>query len=177
MKAILAMSENRAIGLNGKIPWHVSADFKWFKEFTMNKNLVVGNTTFMNLPPLKNRNIYFLHAPRSDNPAIVPTGDYGYYKNKHGTTAKRLWYFFEVVYGIKSIDMFGTESMWKLDDPIIAGGAKTYEQFLPYITEFYVTHIKGTYDADTYMIPFEHLYNKQEVVKEFDGHRVIKYTK
>ena len=49
--------------------------------------------------------------------------------------------------------------------------------FLPYITEFYVTHIKGTYDADTYMIPFEHLYNKQEVVKEFDGHRVIKYTK
>jgi hypothetical protein len=54
---------------------------------------------------------------------------------------------------------------------------KTYELFLPYITEFYVTHVKGVYDADTYMIPFEHLYNKQEVIKEFDGHRVVKYTK
>jgi len=25
--------------------------------------------------------------------------------------------------------------------------------------------------------PFEHLYNKQEVIKEFDGHKVIKYSK
>ena len=33
MKVIAAMSENHAIGLNGKIHWKCSEDFKWFKEF------------------------------------------------------------------------------------------------------------------------------------------------
>jgi dihydrofolate reductase len=178
MKAILAMSENRAIGKNGALPWpSIKEDFKHFREFTMGKNLVVGHSTFMTLPPLKGRNIYFISRPKAKTPDDVPTGDYGYYTNSHGTVGKRLWYINDVISGIANVDMFGKESHWKLEDPIIAGGAKTYELFLPYITEFYVTHVKGVYDADTYMIPFEHLYNKQEVIKEFDGHRVVKYTK
>ena len=42
---------------------------------------------------------------------------------------------------------------------------------------FYVTHVNGSYDGDTYMPEFEHLFTIQEIVKEFDGHKVIKYTK
>lgn len=178
MKAILAMSENRAIGKNGALPWpSIPQDFKWFKEFTMGKNLVVGHSTFQTLPPLKGRNIYFISRPKAKTPDDVPMGDYGFYKNSHGTIGKRLCYISDVTYGIINVDMFGDQTINRIEDPIIAGGAKTYELFLPDITEFYVTHVKGVYDADTYMIPFEHLYNKQEVVKEFDGHRVIKYTK
>ena len=60
---------------------------------------------------------------------------------------------------------------------IVAGGAKTYARLLPYINEFYVTHVNGSYDGDTFMPPFEHWFNNQEVVKEFDGHKVVKYTK
>lgn len=37
--------------------------------------------------------------------------------------------------------------------------------------------LNGLWVGDTFMPPFEHLYNKQEVVKEFDGHKVIKYSK
>jgi dihydrofolate reductase len=48
---------------------------------------------------------------------------------------------------------------------------------LPYITEFYVTHVNGNYDGDTFMPPFEDLFTHQEVVKEFDGHKVVKYSK
>jgi dihydrofolate reductase len=62
-------------------------------------------------------------------------------------------------------------------ETIVAGGAKTYELFLPYITEFFVTHVNGSYDGDTFMSAFEHLYNKQEVVKKFDGHKVVKYSR
>jgi hypothetical protein len=60
---------------------------------------------------------------------------------------------------------------------IVAGGAKTYVKLLPYITEFYVTHVNGNYDGDTFMPPFEDLFTQQEVVKEFDGHKVVKYSK
>ena len=60
---------------------------------------------------------------------------------------------------------------------IVSGGAKTYNRLLPYIDEFYMTHISGIYEGDTYMPPFEHLYKNSEVIREFDGHKVIKYTK
>jgi len=157
MKAILAMSENRAIGKNGALPWpSIKEDFKWFKEFTMGKILIVGHTTFTTLPTLKNRNLIVL--TRMVYPDTYdPINNMAFcYRDKD--------------------NIVNLDSSHK-GELIVIGGAKTYELFLPYITEFYVTHIKGTYDADTYMIPFEHLYNKQEVIKEFDGHRVIKYTK
>ena len=178
MKAIAAMAENRAIGKNGGLPWpSIKSDFLWFKEFTMGKNLVVGNSTFQTLPPLKGRNIYFISRPKAKTPDDVPNGDYGFYKNSHGTLGQRLCHINDVTYGIINVDMFGKRMTNKIEDPIIAGGAKMYELFLPYITEFYVTHVKGSYDADTYMVPFEHLFSKQETIKEFDGHIVIKYSK
>ena len=68
-------------------------------------------------------------------------------------------------------------SQFRKDYLIVAGGAKTYVKLLPYITEFYVTHVNGNYDGDTFMPEFEHLFAHQEVVKEFDGHKVIVYTK
>ena len=66
---------------------------------------------------------------------------------------------------------------FRKDYLIVVGGAKTYVKLLPYITEFYVTHVNGNYDGDTFMPEFEHLFAHQEVVKEFDGHKVVKYSK
>ena len=179
MKAIAAMAENRAVGKNGGLPWpSIKEDFKWFKEFTMGKNLVVGHSTFQTLPPLKGRNIYFISRPKSKTPDEIPIGDYRYHVNSHGTIGRRLCYYQEAIYGGTTVDMItGYESQWQIQDPIIAGGAKMYELFLPHITEFYVTHVKGSYDADTYMPEFEHLFTKQETLKEFDGHRIVKYSK
>ena len=34
LRAIAAMSLNRVIGKDGKIPWHIPEDFKWFKKTT-----------------------------------------------------------------------------------------------------------------------------------------------
>ena len=61
MKAILAMAQNRVIGKNGGLPWpSIKEDFKWFKEFTTGKKLIVGKNTFDTLPMLKNREILVL---------------------------------------------------------------------------------------------------------------------
>ena len=41
-KAIAAMSENRVIGIENRIPWHLPEDFKWFKKTTMGNIAVMG---------------------------------------------------------------------------------------------------------------------------------------
>ena len=164
MKAILAMAQNRVIGKNGGLPWpSIKEDFKWFKEFTMGGTLIVGKNTFDTLPLLKNRECLVLTRPVEDLDAYITNQ---YLVNNNSMTGQLI-----TMTDIESYSQF------RKDYLIVAGGAKTYIKLLPYITEFYVTHVNGKYDGDTFMPEFEHLFAHQEVVKEFDGHKVIMYTK
>jgi len=43
---IAAMGANRAIGLNGRMPWHLPAELQHFKRTTMGKALVMGRKTW-----------------------------------------------------------------------------------------------------------------------------------
>src|SRR5438105_12901663 len=53
---IVALDRNLAIGKNGKLPWHYSADMKFFKETTTGNAVVMGRRTWLTLKgPLKNR--------------------------------------------------------------------------------------------------------------------------
>jgi dihydrofolate reductase len=53
---IVAMSENRVIGLDGKMPWHLSDDLKRFKALTMGHSIVMGRKTFASIgKPLPGR--------------------------------------------------------------------------------------------------------------------------
>jgi dihydrofolate reductase len=156
MIAIAAMSSGRTIGLNGKLPWSpIKEDFKWFKEFTIGKALIVGKNTFTTLPPLKNRRILVLSSSHFVHPTDV-------------TVIPDLEQLNAVISGLKFHENIET---------IVAGGAGVYKSLLHLIDEFYVTHITGDYGGDTFMPPFEHLLPNQELVKEFDGHRVVKYSR
>jgi dihydrofolate reductase len=164
MKAIIAMAKNRVIGKNGGLPWpSIKEDFKWFKEFTTGKKLIVGKNTFDTLPLLKNREILVLTRMVEELDAYVQNQ---YFVNNNGLSGKMI--------DIRDVIIFELKNN---PDIIVAGGAKTYVKLLPYITEFYVTHVNGSYDGDTFMPPFEDLFTNKEVVKEFDGHKVIKYSK
>jgi dihydrofolate reductase len=163
MKAIIAMAKNRVIGNNGKLPWHVPNDFKWFKEFTTGKKLIVGKNTFDTLPLLKNRECIVLTRPVAGIDAYITNQ---YLVNNNAMTGQMI-----------TMEDVESYSEFRKDYLIVAGGAKTYVKLLPYITEFYVTHVNGTYDGDVFMPPFEDLFTNQEVVKEFDGHKVVKYSK
>ena len=48
-EAIFAMSQNRVIGKDGKIPWHIPEDFKFFKEITLGHRVIMGRKTFESL--------------------------------------------------------------------------------------------------------------------------------
>jgi len=160
MKAIAAMAVNRVIGKDYTLPWpNIKEDFKWFKEFTTGKILIVGHKTFTTLPTLKNRNLVVLTS-YSDN-----------YEDAYAPTVN-MAYTYRDAQNIINLDAHHNGQM------VVIGGAKTYELFLPHITEFYVTHVNGEFEGDTYMPPFEHLFDKQEVIRVFEsGHKVLKYSK
>ena len=43
---IAAMGRNRAIGLDGRMPWHLPAELQHFKRATMGKAVVMGRKTW-----------------------------------------------------------------------------------------------------------------------------------
>lgn len=43
---IYARSENRIIGINGRIPWRLPDDFKHFKQTTMGLPIIMGRKTY-----------------------------------------------------------------------------------------------------------------------------------
>jgi dihydrofolate reductase len=43
---IAAMGKNRAIGLNGRMPWHLPAELQHFKRATMGKAILMGRKTW-----------------------------------------------------------------------------------------------------------------------------------
>lgn len=48
---IAAMDENRVIGKDGDIPWHLSEDLKRFKVLTKGHSIIMGRKTFQSIHP------------------------------------------------------------------------------------------------------------------------------
>ena len=155
------MAENRAIGRNNKLPWlPIKEDLQFFREITLNGIVVVGSKTSIDLPPLPKRKLLVLTRSKINDSFWDPIKDQTIcYTN------------FETILEVDKIQK---------GQVIVAGGAKTYELFLPYITEFYVTYINDNneYDADVFMCNFEHLFPNRRLVRELSGgHTIVKYFK
>ena len=72
--AIVAMSSNRVIGREGKLPWHYPEDLKFFKKTTLGHPVLMGRATFDSIvaaigEPLPGRPNILLHRN------MVPRGD------------------------------------------------------------------------------------------------------
>ena len=46
---VVAMAENRCIGRDGDLPWHISTDLKRFKAVTMGHSMIMGRKTFLSI--------------------------------------------------------------------------------------------------------------------------------
>ena len=45
LSAIAAISKNRVIGHNGKLPWHIPKDLQRVKALTLNHPIIMGRKT------------------------------------------------------------------------------------------------------------------------------------
>jgi dihydrofolate reductase len=125
---IVAVDQNLAIGKDGRLPWHYSADMKFFKQMTLGNAVVMGRRTWLTLKgPLKDRqNIALSRDPNLPSPDSVV-----------------------VLSDVDSVlDLVrNTES-----DLFVMGGAQVYESFLPLIERWIVTEVPLVVEgADTFM--------------------------
>jgi len=125
---IVAVDQNLVIGKDGRLPWHYSADMKFFKQTTIGNAVVMGRRTWLTLKgPLKDRqNIVLSRDPN------VQTND--------GVVVKR---------DVEAV----LDLMQNVDsDLYVIGGAQVYESFRPHLDRWIVTEIPLTVEgADTFM--------------------------
>ncbi|HJN37656.1 MAG TPA: dihydrofolate reductase [Gammaproteobacteria bacterium] len=124
LSLIAATSINGVIGAHGKLPWHFSEDFKWFKKITMGSTLIVGRRTFESMGVLPGRKLIVLSWTKQtyENPSVS-------YAN--------------------SLDQ--ALSLAKESQPVfIIGGANLYEESLPKISSLYLTVIDKVYEGDAF---------------------------
>ena len=75
---IVAVDRNNAIGRGGGLPWHYSADLKFFKERTVGNVCVMGRRTWESLKkPLPGRlNVVLSRKPAVESqPGVIALGD------------------------------------------------------------------------------------------------------
>ena len=123
---IAAMDEKRGIGINGKIPWHISEDFKRVKTLTTGHTIIMGRKTFESIGhPLPNRTNIILTRNLSYNSMTCPIA----------------------ISLEEAIEMARTAGETEV---FIFGGAEVFTQGIRYAEELYLTIVAGDFGADTF---------------------------
>ena len=182
-KAIAAMSLNRVIGADGKIPWHLPEDFKWFKEKTKGNVVIIGRKTFEGLgKPLPDR----INIVLSQHPGLLKRefpGLFGEAWIARGKTAVPPPYQFELpqIGGVTAIDLRIIKNFLKLsptDSPLdyfICGGAQIYEQALPLCSDLYLTLVKREVEGDVFFPSFEDRFVQVEEIRDTPEFKILHY--
>ena len=129
LSLIVATAENRIIGKENKMPWHLPADLAYFKKITLGKPIIMGRKTFESIGrPL----------PGRQNIVISRNGDY---------SAEGI----DVVSSVEQALQLAATA----DEIMVIGGGAIYAHCMPAATRLYVTHIKADIDGDTQFPAFD----------------------
>ncbi len=123
---IAAMDENRGIGIQNKLPWHLPGDLKRFKELTLGHHIILGRKTFESIgKPLPGRtSIIVTHQKEYTLPGCLIT---------HSLE--------------EALEMARCAGQ---SEVFIAGGAQIYAQALPIAHKIYLTVVHSIVQADTF---------------------------
>lgn len=138
---IVAFDPKQGIGIKGSLPWHIKDDLMLFKQNTLNKNIVMGQTTYDNLPrKLVDRKITVVSIdPQYKADDVDVTNDLIAFLEKHKDDETE--YF-------------------------ICGGASIYKQAYPYAKKAYISFVKKEYEVDTWFEVYKE--SDWNIIKEVD---------
>lgn len=121
---VVAMSENRVIGLDNTLPWKLPADLRHFKHTTMGKPVLMGRKTFESIGRALpgRRNIVV-----SRNPGFEAAG----------------------CETVASIDE-AMASVAREPEVMVIGGASFYEQLLPRADRIHLTLVHAVIEGDAF---------------------------
>lgn len=137
---IAAMAENRVIGLENNMPWHLPADLQFFKRITLGKPVIMGRKTYQSIG-----------RPLPGRKNIVLTRD------------KTL--IIEGVDCVQTLDQ-AVALVGNVDELMIIGGATIYEQFLAQANRLYLTFIDLNVAGDTHFPDYQQAGQWKEIARE-----------
>jgi dihydrofolate reductase len=127
---IVAMDENRVIGKDNQLPWHLPEDLKFFKRVTMGHPIAMGRKTHQSIGRV---------LPGRENIVITRQPDY---QSEDCT----------VFY---SVDDFVKYSQKQNDEIFVIGGAEIFKETFTYADRLYITLIHDEFAGDTYFPEFD----------------------
>ncbi len=150
LSMIAAVADNRVIGVQNRLPWHLPADLRHFKHLTMGKPMLMGRRTWESLPGLLPGRE---HVVITRNPAYIAAGA----RIRSGLAAAIAAY---------------------RDRPeiMLIGGADLYAQALSRAARLYITHVHITPAGDR-LFPEINLaeWEETERIRCHDG-QPVRYT-
>lgn len=121
---IVAASANHVIGAGGKLPWHLPNDFRYFKQTTLGKPVLMGRRTWHSIgQPL----------PGRDNIVITRQRDF----DAPGATVVRS--------PAEALAKAGSVA-----EIMVIGGGQIYGLFLDQAERIYLTRVSTHVDGDTF---------------------------
>jgi dihydrofolate reductase len=127
---IVAMDENKVIGKNNQLPWHLPADLAYFKQVTMGHPIIMGRKTHESIGRV---------LPGRENVILTRNRDY----------------FAEGCTIIHSIDDLVEWEKRQNDEIFVIGGAEIFKQTLPITEKLYITKIHHHFTGDTYFPEYD----------------------
>lgn len=127
---IVAHDENRVIGYENDMPWHLPGDLAYFKKMTMGKPIIMGRKTFESIGRA---------LPGRTNIVITRNPNY---EADHIITVGSLEAALEVAKPLH-------------EEVMIIGGGHIFEQSLALADRLYITEIDHAFKGDTYFPTYE----------------------
>ena len=131
---IAAMGQNRVIGKDNDIPWHLPDDFQYFKKTTEGHYVLMGRKNYESLPPK--------FKPLPNRPNVVITRNESY--DAPGT---------EVVNSLEGAIEIARKN--NEEEVFIIGGGEIYKLGLAYADTIYLTEINGEFEGQTIFPEFD----------------------
>lgn len=149
---IAAVARNGAIGKRGKLPWHYSADMKFFKNTTMGHAVVMGRKTWLTLKkPLPGR----LNIVLSRDGNLEPQ---------------------ESLVVLRDIDSVLSFNSSITTDMFVIGGAQIYREFLAHIEKWIITEVPLTVEGADAFMPEGYLDGfKRDGSEKLDDELVVRF--
>lgn len=122
---IAAMTDDRVIGIENRLPWKLPNDMKWFRQHTLGKPIIMGRKTFES----------FGAKPLPDRTNIIITRDESYQAKDS-----------VVVHSIEE----ALQAVGEVDEVMIIGGASFYDQMLPHADRLYLTYVHAKIEGDAW---------------------------
>lgn len=148
---VVAMAADRAIGLNGTMPWHLSDDLKLFKRLTMGHPILMGRKTWESLG-----------RPLPGRQNIVLTRDTAF--AAEGAV---------VIHDPAELGGMELQS----DEVMVIGGAQIYALMLPQLSALHVSEVQGSFEADTYFPEFKSHFSRRTELEPYTGFTHVLYEK